>query len=226
MSELENHEVFDPIDHQKLYEERQEENREKAKEKLKKVSYGELLDNEVKRAEIQALSSVSIGNMGLVVTKSNAQILPVQVSDDKKLTVGVYGVKKEYAIFHEPQTCFMDMRNYWIIGGFVQKIKFKIAMIWLRILGMSNYGLLKFNLYLFRADGEYTLDPSQDLTPLENQRMVEAFLKIADPQGQGEALKKMIEGLGDPEPWWKTAQWLITILLITAMFLFVMNGGF
>lgn len=226
MSELENHEVFDSIDHQKLYEEKQEENREKAKEKLKKVSYGELLDNEVKRAEFQALSSVSIGNMGLVVTKSNAQILPIQVSDDKKLTCGIYGEKKEYAIFHEPQTCFMDMRNYWIIGGFVQKIKFKIAMIWLKILGMSQYGLLKFNLYLFRADGEYTLDPSQDLTPLENQRLVEAFLKIANPELQGKAMANMLEGLGDPEPWWKTAQWLITILLIVAMFLFVMNGGF
>lgn len=226
MSELENHEVFDPIDHQKLYEEKQEENRENAKKKLEKVSYEELLDNEVRRAEIQALSSVSIGNMGLVVTKSNAQILPVQVSDDKKLTCGIYGVKKEIAIFHEPQTCFMDMRNYWIIGGFIQKIKFKIAMIWLKILGMSHYGLLKFNLYLFRADGEYTLDPSQDLTPLENQRLVEAFLKIANPELQGKAMANMLEGLGDPEPWWKTAQWLITILIIIAMFLFVMNGGF
>lgn len=193
--------------------------------KLRKRSYEELLNQEVNRAESNALSSVSIGNMGLIVTKSNGTIMPVQVFDDKKLIADVYGEKKEFAIFHEPITCFMNMRNYWIVGGFVQKIKFYIAMFWLKMMGMATFGLLKFNLFLFRADGEYTLEPSQDLTPLELQRMVEAFLKVANPELQGKSLANMLRGLGDPEEWWKTAQWLITILLIVAMFLFVMNGG-
>ena len=203
----------------------EQEHKKRATEILKETtSYEDLIEKEIRDQEGEAMAVQTIGSMGLLMTKTSAWIEPVTVLDDKKLVANIDG-KKEFAMFDDPLTVYMNMRNHWGVHGIIGSIKFRIALLWLRILGMQHYGLLKFNLYGIRTDGEYTIDLTKDVTPLKAQRRVEEFLKIANPAAQGQALAHMLQGLGSPAKWWVTGQWLITILLIVGMFLFVMNGG-
>jgi hypothetical protein len=208
----------------KKYEENKKKLKEKARKQIGKQSYKSLVEEKISRMEYEALSTQALGNMVLVHNNSQGYIETVQVTDDSRLVHPESG--NDVAIFDgsDAITVYMDMRNYWIIGGIIQKLKFWIVLFWLRILGMDYIGRLKFNLYRIEARGEYTLS-WQDLTPNEYKRRVEEYLKIANPSDQGKALAKMAEGLSDPAKWWVNGMWLITILLIIFMFLYVMNGG-
>jgi hypothetical protein len=198
--------------------------REKARKIARKKSYKELEDENVARQEYEALSTKSLGNLVLVHNNSQGYIETAQVTDDSKLVHPESG--SDIAIFEDSDalTVYMDMRNYWIIGGIIQRLKFWIVLFWMRILGMDYIGRLKFNLYRIEARGEYTL-PWRDQTPTDSKRRVEEYLKIANPADQGKALAKMAEGLSDPAKWWVNGMWLITILLIVFMFLYTMQGG-
>ncbi|MHA2218894.1 MAG: hypothetical protein ACXACY_23475 [Candidatus Hodarchaeales archaeon] len=200
-----------------------EKRRERAKKRVEKQPYNELVQEKIQKSESEALSTMSLGNMALVHNNSQGYIQPIQVTGDSKLVHPESN--SDVAIFEDSDslTVFMDMRNYWIVGGIIQKLKLYFIIIQLRLLGLDWFGRLKFNLYRVEARGEYTL-PWKDLTPTSYKRRVEEYLKIANPADQGKALAEMARNMADSDPWWKNGMWLITILLIVFMFLYVMNG--
>jgi len=213
---------------QEYYESKQKENLGKIKDNLRKKTYEELVDQIAKEQEVKALLSQAQGNMGLILSQSYGKIEEVKVLDDKKLIANIAGEKKEIAILHEPQTVYMNMRNFWGIYSFMDKIRYIMLRIYLSlpIFGLPTYGFLKFNLYVMRTDGEYTLDPSKDWTPWELQRKLEEFLRTSAIAVKAKIIANFLSDMRDTDQMNKLVLYfLVAFVLVIFMFLWVMNGG-
>ena len=213
---------------QEFYELEQKKKLLNLKENLRSLTYEELIEREANRKQVEALQTMAVGNMGFICSPAYGRITEVQVLDDKKLIAPIAGKKKEVAIFHEPITTYMNMRNFWPIGGLMDRIRYFLLMIYLHlpIIGLPTYGFLKFNLYVMRTDGEYTLDPSKDWTPWELQRKTEEFLKVSAIATKAKIISNFLTDMRDQDQLNRlVAYFLIAFVLTIFMFLWVLNGG-
>ncbi len=195
-------------------------------EKLTEVSYFELIEREERRKTREILETDAIGALTLVFNPNFGEFKPCKVLNDNKIEVNVAGENREIAIQHQPISLTINMRKYWIAGGFFWKMRYWLVSFWMRIMGMMTLGVIRFNCYFVRSDGEYTIDPSKDWTPWELQRRIEAFLKL-----EGRLLKANIKGQllsdqRDKDPFIKvTYAFIIAIVVIVIANLWVLGSG-
>ncbi len=192
----------------------------------KQLSMKELVERE-KLRQIQTQSQIdATSSQILVMNKSFSKMEPLTVLDDSRAEMVSGGKIREIAIMHEPTVLYINMRKYWIGGGFVWKIKYFFVWLVMKLTGMMSIGQLKFNLYFIRADGEYTIDPTKDLTPWELQRKLEGFLQLKGKLLIADIKEKFISGSSDQANLMNSFKYsLIAMVIITIAFLFVMNGG-
>jgi len=192
----------------------------------KKLSMSELVERERKRQLEKSFAADAIGSQILVMNKSFSRFEPLTVLDDSRAEIVSGGKVKEIAIMHEPTVVYLNMRKYWVGGGMVWKIKYFLVWLVMKLTGMMAIGQLKFNLYFIRSDGEYTIDPTKDLTPWELQRKLEAFLQLRGKILKADIKEKFISGSSEQKNLMDSFKYsLIALVIITIAFLFVMNGG-
>jgi len=192
----------------------------------KNLTMKELVERERKRQLEKSFAADAIGSQVLVMNKSFSKLEPLTVLDDSKAEIVSGGKVKEIALMHEPTVVYLNMRKYWIGGGMVWKIKYFFVWLVMKATGMMSIGQLKFNLYFIRSDGEYTIDPTKDLTPWELQRKLEAFLQLRGKILKADIKEKFISGSSEQQNLMNAMKWFIILIgVIIVAFLFVMNGG-
>lgn len=213
-----------PISLEEQHAQMLKEAEEQALHQLREVkSYDQLLTEELIRQEYDARMTLTAGSQLLLMTRSGAVLVPFMISDDRKGTYNWRGMKKTIAILHQPLVFYYDHREYWT-SGFFGHIKKWMAMRVLNMLKMSHLGLYKANLYGALMDGEYTIDLSQDLTPVQLQRKLEGFLVTSKALTEAQVAQNMLEDMRDQDPWWKILLPVIGVLLTVAFFLFYLSN--
>lgn len=198
---------------------------EKSKRNLSKKSMAELVERQYQQTQERILQTEALGSVALVMGGQNfGTFNEAKVTDDNQLVTMVAGKRKEIAVLHQPLLVTINMRKYWVGGGAFWKFRYFIVWITMRMTGMMSIGILRFNVFFVRADGEYTIDPSRDWTPWELQRKLEAYLKIEGKLLKARIKQQLISDQGD-EKRFNNLVFAFLIWSAVIIFMFVWTQG-
>ena len=209
-----------------LYKKAKKEEEEEKRKKLAMLTMPELIEK-VRVNEVQKqLQTDAVGSMCLIFGDKNfGQFKECKILDDNKLEVTIGGKVKEIAIMHDPTQITINMRKYWTMGGIGWKIRYFFVWIVMRLTGMMTLGIIRFNCFFVRSDGEYTIDPSKDWTPWQLQRKVEKFLHLEGRLLKANIKSQLLSDQRGKDPFIKiTYAFLIAIVVIVIANLWVIGG--
>lgn len=170
--------------------------------------------------EAEAFASRAGGNKVFHTKKGFAEIVPCRITDDHKANFIGAGAKKSVRVNHEPVTTYFNLREFWGLG----RIKLFILGIVFKILGVINYGKIKFDLYGVQINAECTYNIAYDETPIETQRRYEEIIALDAKVMKGNwiaMLLSMRKRVDDKQFMW----FVVAICLIIFMFLLFMSGS-
>ncbi len=209
-----------------LYQKTRQEEKEKAKEKLALMTMPELIEKVRVQEQEKLLQTDAVASMCLVLGDKNfGQFKECKILSDNKLEVVIGGELKEIAIMYPPTQLTINMRKYWIMGGIGWRIRYFFVWLVMRLTGMMTLGIIRFNCFFVRSDGEYTIDPSKDWAPWEIQRKVEKFLHLEGRLLKANLKAQLLNDERSKEPLIKMVYaFLIAIVVIVIANLWVIGA--
>lgn len=200
---------------------------EETKRSLSTKSMPQLVDIVYTHKQQELLQTDALGSVAFVMGGKNfARMQDAKVLDDNQLETIIGNEKKTVAILHQPMMMTVNMRKYWVGKGVFWKVRYFFVWVMMRLTFMMDIGILRFNMYFVRGDGEYTIDPSHDWTPWELQRKLEAFLQLQGRLLKANIKQQLIQDQGDEKRFANLVTgFLIWSGVIIFMFLWVLSGA-